>query len=51
MTQRNIFNTGGADLKQIVVPLLAWYRANQRILPWRENTDAYRVWGSESVLQ
>ena len=51
MTQRNVFNTGGADLKQIVEPLLAWYRENQRILPWRENTDPYRVWVSEIMLQ
>ncbi len=32
-------------------PLLDWYRKNRRILPWRENTDPYRVWISEIMLQ
>ena len=31
--------------------LLAWYARNARELPWRENTDAYRVWVSEIMLQ
>lgn len=31
--------------------LLPWYDANKRILPWRENTDPYRVWISEIMLQ
>lgn len=31
--------------------LLAWYDRNQRVLPWRENTDPYRVWVSEIMLQ
>lgn len=31
--------------------LLAWYDTHQRILPWRENTDPYRVWVSEIMLQ
>ncbi len=31
--------------------LLPWYRANARALPWRENTDPYRVWVSEIMLQ
>ena len=31
--------------------LLPWYRENARILPWRENTDPYRVWISEIMLQ
>lgn len=38
-------------LKNIVTPLLAWYSQNARILPWRENTDPYRVWVSEIMLQ
>ena len=33
------------QLSQITEPLLAWYEKNARVLPWRENTDAYRVWG------
>ena len=35
----------------IAVPLIDWYRHNARSLPWRENTDAYRVWISEIMLQ
>lgn len=31
--------------------LLAWYMANKRSLPWRENPDPYRVWISEIMLQ
>ena len=36
---------------QIVSPLLAWYRANRRDLPWRENPTPYSVWVSEIMLQ
>lgn len=38
-------------LAAIVAPLLAWYRENARVLPWRENTEPYRVWLSEIMLQ
>lgn len=31
--------------------LCAWYHANRRDLPWRANTDPYRVWISEVMLQ
>ena len=31
--------------------LLAWYDQEKRLLPWRENTDPYRVWVSEIMLQ
>ena len=31
--------------------LLPWYDAHHRALPWRENTDPYRVWVSEIMLQ
>jgi A/G-specific adenine glycosylase len=31
--------------------LVAWYRANGRSLPWRENPEPYRVWISEIMLQ
>lgn len=31
--------------------LLPWYRKNARVLPWRKNTDPYRVWVSEIMLQ
>ena len=31
--------------------LLDWYGKNARVLPWRQNTDPYRVWISEIMLQ
>jgi A/G-specific adenine glycosylase len=31
--------------------LLAWYRHNQRPLPWRKTNDPYRIWISEIMLQ
>jgi A/G-specific adenine glycosylase len=31
--------------------LLAWYRRNQRPLPWRKTSDPYRIWISEIMLQ
>ncbi len=38
-------------LEDIVKPLLEWYEQHKRVLPWRENKDAYRVWVSEIMLQ
>ena len=35
----------------ITKPLLEWYRANARVLPWRGITDPYRIWVSEIMLQ
>ncbi|MBI5865813.1 MAG: A/G-specific adenine glycosylase [Planctomycetes bacterium] len=32
-------------------PLLRWYRANRRDLPWRRTSDPYRIWLSEIMLQ
>lgn len=31
--------------------LYRWYEQNQRILPWRETQDPYRIWISEIILQ
>jgi A/G-specific adenine glycosylase len=31
--------------------LLAWYGAHARVLPWRQERDAYRVWLSEIIMQ
>lgn len=36
---------------QAIVALLAWYRKNQRDLPWRHTSDPYRIWLSEIMLQ
>lgn len=38
-------------LDRLPEPLLAWYRANARDLPWRHTRDPYRVWVSEIMLQ
>ena len=32
-------------------PLLHWYKANKRDLPWRLTSDPYQVWLSEIILQ
>lgn len=31
--------------------LLTWYATHKRDLPWRQSSDAYRVWVSEIMLQ
>ena len=31
--------------------LLAWYEENRRTLPWRGETDPYKIWVSEIILQ
>ncbi len=38
-------------ITDIAEPLVAWYKENERILPWRENPSPYRVWVSEIMLQ
>ncbi len=38
-------------MKNIVVPLLKWYEANKRDLPWRQDKDPYHIWVSEIMLQ
>ncbi len=38
-------------LKRLPGPLVDWFRANKRELPWRKNPDPYRVWVSEIMLQ
>ncbi|MFO0674217.1 MAG: A/G-specific adenine glycosylase [Polyangiaceae bacterium] len=35
----------------IVTPLVRWYRAVRRDLPWRRTRDPYAVWLSEIMLQ
>lgn len=32
-------------------PLINWYQANKRALPWRDEPTPYRVWVSEIMLQ
>ncbi len=37
--------------EQLVEQLLDWYDKNRRELPWRTETDPYRIWVSEVMLQ
>ncbi len=39
------------ELDKLPVPLLAWYRENARVLPWRSDPTPYHVWVSEIMLQ
>lgn len=39
------------NLQKLPAPLLAWYDANRRVLPWREEVSPYRTWVSEIMLQ
>lgn len=41
----------GVPLAPLVEPLLRWYTAGARVLPWRANPTPYRVWISEIMLQ
>lgn len=41
----------GALFRALPTLLLPWYDQNKRDLPWRENTDPYRVLVSELMLQ
>lgn len=47
--KRETFTT--ETLSEISAPLLQWYTNNKRQLPWRKNTEPYRVWVSEIMLQ
>ena len=39
------------DFERIPAPLLSWYRAHKRSLPWRDFPTPYGVWVSEIMLQ
>lgn len=49
--RRKVINMDLFELEQIVEPLLTWFGSHARILPWREEPTAYRVWVSEIMLQ
>lgn len=38
-------------LQKIEKPLLAWYKENKRLLPWRVHKDPYEIWISEIMCQ
>lgn len=37
--------------RDMVKPVVEWFREHKRDLPWRRKPDAYRVWVSEIMLQ
>ncbi|WP_101846433.1 A/G-specific adenine glycosylase [Halobacillus sp. Marseille-P3879] len=39
------------DIEKFRSQLIDWFNKEQRILPWRDNQDPYRVWVSEIMLQ
>jgi A/G-specific adenine glycosylase len=42
---------GASPILEIRAPLLRWYDANRRDLPWRRSDDPYAIWISEAMLQ
>ena len=40
-----------SPVRKIRAPLLRWYDANRRDLPWRRSNDPYAIWISEAMLQ
>jgi len=40
-----------SQIRKIRPPLLRWYDANRRDLPWRHSRDPYAIWISEAMLQ
>lgn len=44
-------DAGQAQLAGARKPLLKWYDANARDLPWRRTRDPYSIWISETMLQ
>ena len=39
------------DIHEIGRKLVAWFRENQRQLPWRRDYSPYAIWVSEVMLQ
>ncbi|MBV7389885.1 A/G-specific adenine glycosylase [Enterococcus alishanensis] len=48
---KNIENWDAKKIANFQKDFLAWYDDNKRNLPWRFNTDPYRIWISEIMLQ
>jgi len=49
--QRNCGEDAPLPVGDLRAQLLRWYRRNRRELPWRQDSDPYRVWLSEIMLQ
>ncbi|MFC4319878.1 A/G-specific adenine glycosylase [Litchfieldia salsa] len=45
------YNLGHFNKESFQQDLLSWFEAEMRSLPWREDSDPYRVWVSEIMLQ
>ena len=43
--------SAASPLDKIAKPLLQWFRARARSLPWRDDPRPYYVWVSEIMLQ
>jgi A/G-specific adenine glycosylase len=43
--------TRPAVIRKFQQSLLAWFDSHARDLPWRQNSDPYRIWVSEIMLQ
>jgi A/G-specific adenine glycosylase len=41
----------GSELKKFRTELLGWFATYRRELPWRRDSDPYRIWISEIMLQ
>ncbi|MCG0040758.1 class I tRNA ligase family protein, partial [Escherichia coli] len=39
------------ELRAFQDDLISWFEQEQRILPWRQDQDPYKVWVSEIMLQ
>ena len=39
------------EIRAVRAPLLVWYDAHKRDLPWRRTRDPYAIWVSEIMLQ
>lgn len=46
-----LIRTDDYAFERIPAPLLSWYRANKRDLPWRKECSPYKTWLSEIMLQ
>ncbi len=44
-------DAGDERAPRVAAALMTWYAAHRRDLPWRQTSDAYRVWVSEIMLQ
>ncbi|MES1261860.1 MAG: A/G-specific adenine glycosylase [Acidobacteriota bacterium] len=51
LPEASLQSPAGIDPGRFRRALLAWFATARRPLPWRQNTDFYRVWISEIMLQ